>query len=346
MTFGMFFPNDARVISNSFHTAPSGAIAEDVLQDKVGKIIHLGQEFTLSSTWYDQINYMRMANGEEADAPFKYRLLYPNIVRLMIGMEDFLFNKISFYQSLDRYRKAQLNFWVLNFISLLLGAFFLKKLLNCFTKDHELIMLLLVLFLTQYGVLFTATFAMIDVFSYMLFCVFLYLLVNRQWLTCSFLLVVMSLSKEAFVICTPALLAMYLETKQKALIGLSVIPVTVFVMIRLTMGESAVSVENNWNVMEGKFELKYLSMHLGSISGFTKQLVGIVLAYGITVIYLPRIFVLKRFGMLYFSITFSSLLLLAQLILSIQISRVLALALPLWLMVIAINFVKIKKVKT
>jgi hypothetical protein len=347
MTFGNFFPVDARNIWNIYHFVddPKDWVNTDpILEEKKHRPMLIGEEFVLSTHWLDQIAYMRMANGEETLPPYKFRVLYPFLIGKVMSLEKWL---VSFFagnrlqagfQKLDKYRLAQLNFWFFNYACLIAALIFLYKILRHFTSDPLLIYAGLTLFATQYAILKTASYAMVDVFSYLMFNLGLYALIKQKWALLGIMMALSVLSKDSMVIWTAALIAMHFEAKDKRLLIVAAIPLLTFMATRAVMGHDLLNVQYDWKVSQADLRLDFLQKHFGSLRGFINQIFGMLFAYGVLWLYLPKIKLLKRHNLAAFFAVFLILLLIAQLFLSTRIARVLALIYPLFLLLPTILF--------
>lgn len=355
ITFGNFLPvdNGHRAINNEYFyfSKSNWSHIDPILGAKKNAGIRLGEEFLLSSTIGDQIQYMKMANGEESMEPYKFRLLYPFIVGRMIklenavGLYDFGIFKVQEFRNMDKFRIAQLNFWLLNFVSLIIASFFLYKVASLFTNDRLLKYSAVILLITQFSVLNVASFPMLDVFLYMLFIISLYLLLKKKYLLLAIFLILSVLTKEIMVIWSIALFSMFIETREKKLLPAAVFPIITFVLVRITMGSQLLNVGYNWNPVQGKMSLDYASAHVGSIGGIALQLIAMLFAFGILWIYLPKYKILSKAGLKYFFVTFLVSITLAQIILSSRSIRILAPVYPLFLLIPVLMFSQKKNMR-
>lgn len=338
MTFGNFFPVDGKNISNGYSF--NGSIEDrqlinndPILYEKQSRLVRFGEEFILSSHWSDQVPYMRMANHEKTIPPFQFRVLYPFIISIAIDLEKSVLGWNEKFNELDKYRLAQLNFWFFNYIFLLLSLLVFYKILKKFIDDKTIIFAILILFTSQYSVLKTASFSMVDIFSYFMFLSTFYFLINRKFILTGLLLILSILAKESFIIWIPALMAMAFESKDKKYFYLSLLPIIPFTFIRLYYGFDALNIQYDWDVSHGEIKLNYLILHLGSIGGMVSQFVGMIFAFGILWLYIGKVNVLKEYHLKYFFLTFLTLLLVAELMLSSRIARVLAPIFPVFALI-------------
>lgn len=330
MTFGNFFPQS---ISNNYNFAEGEIKTDRILAEKQSRPNKLGEEFVLSNHWGDQLEYMRMANHEKAISPFQFRVLYPFIISLAIDAERASLGTSNFFQKLDKYRLAQLNFWAFNFIVLLLSIFLFHNILRFFTDDQAVIFATIVLFVTQRSVLNTACYAMVDIFAYFMFLAVFDCLIRRRFVPAGVLLVLSVLSKESFIIWTPALIGMACESRDIRYVCLAFLPVIPFVLVRLYFGTDPMNVSWDWSISHGGIKSDYLITHLGSLSGIILQVLGMISAFSVLWLYIGKVGVLKEYRLKYLFVVLFSSLLLAQLVLSAHIARVLAPIFPLFALI-------------
>ncbi len=333
MTFGNFFPVDAKNISDSYkyYEKESHWINTDpLLKEMKTRPMKIGEEFTMSSHWGDQVAYMRMANNEITIPPYQFRVLYPFIISVAMDIERSVSDK---FNKFNKYRLAQLNFWAFNYLFLILSIFVFYKILKKFTDDTTIIFAILILFTSQYAVLKTASFSMLDIFSYFMFLSTLYFLINKKFVLTGIFLMLSILAKESFIIWAPALMAMSFESKDKKYFYLSLLPFIPFALVRLYYGFDALNVQYDWDVAHGEIKLHYLIGHIGSIGGLINQFLGMFFAFGILWLYIGKVNVLKKYNLKYFFLTFLLLLLVAELMLSSRIARVLAPIFPLFALI-------------
>jgi|GEM_PF-5673950 len=338
MVIGMFVPVDHRVVNNLFYQDHlTGEMPDDSLWlSKRDGIIKVGEEYVLSSTFGDQYQYLQMANGESAITPYKFRFLAPSVVRTMIFLEDQTLGRFhAAFQGLDKFRKAHINFWILNFFSILIATWVFFKTLKLVTERKLLLFGGVLLFVSQYAILKTASFALVDPFCLMLFNVALYYLMQQKWLHLAVALVLIGFAKESFVIFAPALGLHFLMNRQVnwKTIGLTLLPILVFVGIRLALKESATSMQYDWDVSEGKFSFGYMTIRFSSLGHFLAYLAGVAFAFGVVWLYVPKMWVLRQHKLFYFTLVFTSLLIIAQLLLASRIVVALAPVMPLLILI-------------
>lgn len=338
MVVGMFVPVDHRVVNNLFYQDHLTAEMPDdsLWMSKRKGIIKVGEEYVLSSTFGDQYQYLQMANGEPAMTPYKFRFLAPSVVRCMIFLEDQTLGRFhAAFQGLDKFRKAHINFWILNFFSILIAALVFFKTLKLVTDRKLLLFGGVLLFVSQYTILKTASFALVDPFCLMLFNVALYYLMQKKWLHLAIALVLVGFAKESFVIFAPALGLHFLMNREVnwKTIGLTLLPVLIFIGVRLAFQESATSMQYDWDVSQGKFSFGYMTIRFSSLGHFIAYLAGLAFAFGVAWLYVPKMWVLRQHKLFYFTLVFTGLLIIAQLLLASRIVAALAPVMPLLILI-------------
>jgi hypothetical protein len=349
VSFANFFPfgnPTHKVITESFRGQIGTWEKDVILHDIINRPYKLGEEFIFAPHWGDQVQYMRMSQGKTAKPPFMFRPIFPKIVKISIKLEGFILKHLSskhykeFNNPENAYRISQLNFWMLNFVCLIVSAFFLYKIIDYFTNDLVLQLVGLMLFISQFSIIQTVSFAMIDVFSFLVFNVTFYALLKRRIMVLALMLIISVLTKESMVIWTPALFMMFLETRDKRLLFLSVLPILVFILCRNYMGYPFLHVGYHWNVSQGEVNLRCVQKHLGSAWGIICQILGMFQAFGILWIYLPKFRVLVRYKLTMFFLTFFILIHIAEIVLSTHIARVIAPIYPVFLLIPIIMYSK------
>jgi hypothetical protein len=104
------------------------------------------------------------------------------------------------------------------------------------------------------------------------------------------------------------------------------------------MGHDPLDVQLNWKLSRGEIHFFHLKFHLLTLYGLTHEFLGLVFAFGPLWLFLPKLPLLRKHKLLYFSLSFFLLILLAQLLLTSSIPRILAPALPLFLLLPIIYF--------
>lgn len=338
MVMGIFVPVDHRVVNNLFFDEHVRAdMPDDSLWLSKGQgILKVGEEYVLSSTFGDQYQYLLMANGEASIPPYKFRMLAPAVVRGMIFLEDQTLGRfLGSYQRMDKFRKGHINFWILNFFSILIATFIFFKILRMVTERKLLLFGGVVLFVTQYSILKSATYAMVDPFCFMLFNFAIYYLMQKKWVHLAVFLLLLGLAKDAFIIFTPALFIHFLMNKQLnwKTLGLVAIPLIAFLGLRLIMKESATNIQYDWDISQGRFSFGYLTIRFSSLGHFIPYIAALAFAYGVTWFYIPKMRLLRQHQLFYFTLTFTLLLLIAQLLLASRIVVALAPVMPLLILI-------------
>jgi len=172
VTFGLFMPFDGENLSLNFSF--NERVQRPELRALQGRPFEPGEQFVVSSIYRDEIAYLDMALGDEAEAPYRFRVLVPAIVGALVAVERSLLeasvdpNNVLLTR---RYILPGLTYWCLNFATLLAALWALHRLLGRATQDTTLRYAGLVVFVTQFAVLKTASFPMLDLASYLLLIV-------------------------------------------------------------------------------------------------------------------------------------------------------------------------------
>lgn len=348
MAFGLYAPvdNTSATISDGYvffkdrpDTTKDDYLTEDQdLVDARSRTARTGESFATSPYYGDQIFYMRMALGQEVMPPYRYRIVAPFLAGLLVKGLTF-FNQLfgdGAYQPGSGYRLAGLAFMALNFVALLAGTYVLWLTLGVFTTNLAIRAIGSMLFLSQYSVINTASFAMVDVVGFLAFNLTLYCLVTRKLRILPIFLILSVLTKDVFVIWTPALLLYFWDTKDRRYLLYSLIPIATFCTMRLLSGDDPLSVNYGWKVSQGQFGTGYLRLHLGSIQGIAREILALLTSFGVLWFYIPKFGKLREIKMFHFGLGFTVLIIAAQIMLSSSIVRTVAPVVPLFIILAAI----------
>jgi hypothetical protein len=312
---------------------------DPILAEKITRPIKHGEEFVIHNDNGDQIQYLRMAIGKPAIAPFKFRVIYPYFIAGVISVEKaVLGDKLA---SIDDYRLAYLNFWFFNLILFIFAAHFLFKLITQLTDNPYLIFGSLIFFVSQFAIIHIVPTALLDVAGLFVFNAVLYWILTRNWIGLFIMLALAVLVKDFFVIFTPALCLLAFRTKEYRFLLLSLLPIAVFLLSRHFWGGNALSVHYDWDLSKGEFHWGLLKEHVGSLKLIVlHQLPSMLMCFGTLWVYIRHIGVLKHIRMFEFYAALLVLMLAAQLTLSAEVIRILSPVLPIF---IIISILHIKK---
>jgi hypothetical protein len=278
-----------------------------------------GDEFLLSPYVTDSIFYIKMAYGEHVPAPFCFRVAIPTFVGWCITVEKALFHT-SF--GLDRYQLAALHFWALNIFFLCIGTYFLYQWFLRINADKRVVWLGVILFIVQPAVLLAINCPILDIMTQSLMVCLLYALYQKRWIASVFLSVVAILTNGMAVILIPALIAFGLESKniRPALVALA--PLAAFISIRVIMGYDPLAI--NYAIVKGQ---------LGSLYGIFRLIMGLILCFGVTWIYVPVMDILKTIRLFWFTVVCFVLGFIFYLFIGDQPVRILSVLYPLFLVI-------------
>jgi hypothetical protein len=336
VTFADFAPIDQGVVSSRFFTDRNPLVLADPgladLKQRMSRGVLVprpGEQFVLSSTYGDEVAYLRMAMGEPAPAPYRFRPAIPALVRGMTAVYGGAAGPPS--SRADAYRRAATGFWILNAAFLALGAIAVAMLGRKLRTEPIVTLAATMGFCTQFGVLQTAAYPMLDVASYALVAWVVYAIVANDDLMAIALVGMAPVVRDALIMLGPAAaLYAFSSSRRRLFLGVA-LGGLVFVAVRLAQGASAMNVQYDWDVAQGKFSFVYARAHL--IGAPASQLVATATAFGVLWLYAPFAGVLRSVKLLWPALLFLGLVLVAQILLSSRIVRVLAIAYPMFLLV-------------
>lgn len=343
ITFGDFAPIDQSTISPRFFRDRNPLVLSDPglndLRERMFRRIlvpRAGEQFVLSSAYGDEIEYLRMAMGEAADAPYRFRPAVPVVVRVLTRTYTLLAGAAT--TRVLAYRRAATAFWLLNAILLGTGALGVWLISRAVNTEHSVAVAAVVSFCTQLGVLQTAAYPMLDVASYAVAAwTLLALISKRDWLVVA-LLALAPIVRDALILLAVLALIYALTTRRWLIIIGCVGAVTSFAAIRVFGGASPLNVQYNWDLAHGKFSLVYARAHLTQAPG--NLLACVVVTFGVLWVYVPFASVLGKVKLLVPCVAFFCLLLCAQIMLSSRVVRVLAIAYPMFLLIPLLLFAR------
>ncbi len=284
--FFVFEPGIAKVDSVEY----SKPLIEMYELSKAGKVQTFYVE-NFNSAYGDGTEYMKMALGETSFPPYSLRPFYPKFIG---SIAEILANIID----KENTKATQLNLLqpvmsIFNSLFLAIATIFMFLAIKKYLNDELLSGLLALGLIVNVGTIQTSQFFMLDVISYCIGSIAIYFFAYQRYLYLCITIGLGILVKEVIVIYSLLLLYPFILDKSKWLyvLKLLIIPISVFVGLRLLMNVDPLSIQYGWNISKGEYKLTYLLNHLGGI----KQ----TIFFGIKVFF--------AFGVLWF-FAFSSLL--------------------------------------
>lgn len=257
---------------------------EPLLNSKELSEIGKGEQFYIeyfNSAYGDGTEYMKMAIGKDSYPPYSLRPFYPKFIGSIAGI---LANAID----KENTKATQLNLLqpvmsVFNSLFLAIATIFLFLAIKKYLNDDLLSALLALGLIINVGTIQTSQFFMLDVVSYCVGAIAIYFFVYQRYLYLSITIGLGILVKEVIVIYSLLLLYPLILDKRKwiNLFKLLIIPVGVFIGLRLLMNVDPLSMQYGWNVSKGEFKLNYLIGHLGGIKQAIYFCIKIFFAFGL-----------------------------------------------------------------
>ena len=207
-------------------------------------------EFMFSSFIGDAKSYSRMANGEDAITPYKYRLLYPAIVRLFSNL---------WFGSTAGIPIQNTTIW-LNFILVFLIFLISNSLFKRYTIRYSVWISLLIISLP--AIFKTFPLLMLEIPS--ILCILLLLFNLEKPVLLILVLILSMLVKEVFVLTFFLVMNQYFLRKRIIYLLISIIPIIMFIGTRYLFKDDLLSVNYGWNLSQGEFHMKYLNWAFAS----------------------------------------------------------------------------------
>ncbi len=234
-----------------------------------------------NSAWGDGSHYMAMALGYDSIPPYSLRPFMPKLVG---GIADF----ILLFKKVDNYEATKLNILqpimsILNSILLAFATFLMFFIIKKFINDDLIAGIISMFMLINIGNIQTAQFFMLDSASYVVSALIMYFFVNKKYLYTSISIAVGLLVKEVMIIYGLLLLYPLISKDEKVLrvFLYGIIPLTVFVGIRIFMNLDPLSMQYGWNISKGEIKLGYFTSHLGSLKAIIFFAFKIFFTFGI-----------------------------------------------------------------
>lgn len=286
ITISMFFPFEKGVnfipvneaAENWCASCPSNIFK--IYRDGEGK----GKNFFIenfNSAYGDGANYMAMALGHESIPPYSLRPFMPkfvggiaDILMTITGMEKNDATKLNLLQPVMSLTNA---------ILLMFAVVLVFLTLTKFLKDELMVGVISIFMLINIGNIQTAQFFMLDSASYFFAALIIYLFVDKKYFFTSVAIALGILIKEVMIIYAALLLFPMLKKELPFLkiVALGLIPLSVFVGLRVFMGVDPLSMQYSWNVSKGEINLHYLVAHLGSLQAIIIFIIKIVFTFGV-----------------------------------------------------------------
>tara|TARA_B110000211_G_scaffold119809_1_gene138657 strand:- start:841 stop:1896 length:1056 start_codon:yes stop_codon:yes gene_type:complete len=207
-------------------------------------------EFMFSSFIGDAKSYSRMVMGEEVISPYKYRLLYPAIVKLFSNF---------WFGSTTSIPIQNTTIW-LNFILVFLIFIISNSLFKKYTIRYSVWISLLIISLP--AIFKTFPLLMLEIPS--IVCILLLLSNLEKPLLLTLILVLSMLVKEVFVLSFFLVINQYLLRKRMVFLLISIIPIIMFLGTRYLFKDDLLSVNYGWNLSKGEFHMRYLNWAFAS----------------------------------------------------------------------------------
>ncbi len=285
LNFGMFIS-----FSNFFVYEP-GIEKVDSVEDykplfemyelsKEGKVKSFYVE-NFNSAYGDGTEYMKMALGEESYPPYSLRPFYPKFIGSIAEILASIIDK-------ENTKATQLNLLqpimsIFNSLFLAIATIFIFLAIKKYLNDELLSGLLALGLIVNVGTIQTSQFFMLDVISYCVGAIAIYFFAYQRYLYLSITIGVGILVKEVIVIYSLLLLYPFILDKRKWIgtLKLLIIPIFVFVGLRLLMNVDPLSMQYGWNISRGEYKLHYLLNHLGGIKQTIVFGIKVFFAFGV-----------------------------------------------------------------
>jgi len=214
----------------------------------------------------DGFQYMKIALGEESFEPYTLRPLYPKLIGKIALYLASIIDKEHTKATALNILQPIMGFF--NSIFLVIGVFFLYLTLKKYLDDELLSWLLALGLIVGIGTIRTSQFFMLDVLSYSIGAVALYFFTQSKYFYLSITIAIGILIKEVLIIYSLLLLyPLHYNKKSITLVILTLmIPISLFIGLRLFMSVDILSMQYGWNVSQGEIDLKYFMVHLGNLS--------------------------------------------------------------------------------
>ncbi|MCF8034402.1 MAG: hypothetical protein K9K66_18395 [Desulfarculaceae bacterium] len=288
VSFANFFPLERGIARHGkIAAALSGESGKDVQRladkSKTGKFSFLYVE-PFNNAHGDGTQYMLQALGHQSYPPFSLRPLLPRAIGLLVNAVSWFIDgghnigtKINLFQPVMS---------LLNSLVLALSVWLLFLAARKFLADELLCLAIALFVMINVGAVQTAQFFMLDVFSYGIGALIIWLFVGRRYLLMVAAICLGVLGKEILIAYLGLLLLPVLTGRKGRLnyLLLGLAPVAVFVGLRVFAGEDPLSMQYGWKVSQGGLSLKYLAMHFGSLGGFLKFAIKLLFALGLPLI--------------------------------------------------------------
>jgi len=241
----------------------------------------------MNSAYGDGLEYQQMALGNESFPPYSLRPMVPILVGRIAGSLSVL---VAGEYSLEG-TKLNLLQPVMATVNALFMAFSFYAIffsVKRWTQDTHASFLLALFALTGVGVIQTSKFFMLDVASYAIASGIILGFSTKRYWTVPVLIALGLLVKEVLVVYIALMILPILDSKSFSvrlrLVLISVVPIAVFVTIRILAGEDPLSVQYGWAPSQGDFRLNYLVGHLGSLGSVVSFLVRLSFGLGVPLI--------------------------------------------------------------
>jgi hypothetical protein len=292
------------------------------------------EENELRVTWleennnarYDSLEYTLMAWGEPSYPPYSLR---PTIPFLVGQTTKILVQPATAAEFVNSLYIATMG-WNLVFILATGGIVFLTA--RKLSRDSVLSVTLALGAIVNVGTIQTGSFLMVDPASYFIGALTVYLIASRQPILAGIGLGIGITIKEVVIIYAALMLIpLFSGLRAQAIIG-GLIPIGAFMTLRAYLSEDVLSVNYGWNLSQGDFRLEYFFLHTGEPMRFAMQL---AIAIGIPVLVGLMYSVRSKkaiAGPVWLVVV---LLLSANIFLASGVTRVMQLALPAIILLIA-----------
>ncbi|RXJ95815.1 hypothetical protein CRU94_04170 [Arcobacter sp. AHV-9/2010] len=245
-----------------------------------GKIKNFYVE-NFNSAYGDGTEYMKMALGEESFPPYSLRPFYPKFIGSIAEIIASILDK-------ENTKATQLNLLqpvmsIFNSLFLAISTIFMFLAIKKYLDDELLSALLALGLIVNVGTIQTSQFFMLDVISYCVGAIAIYFFAYQRYLYLSITIGVGILVKEVIVIYSLLLLYPFILDKRKWIdaLKLLIIPISIFVGLRLLMNVDPLSMQYGWNISKGEYKLNYLINHLGGIKQAIVFGIKVFFAFGI-----------------------------------------------------------------
>lgn len=253
IVMGGFFPLEPAIIDP--HSGPI-----ELFRSTFGFMPEITSEHFIehfNSAYGDSYQYLLMATGEQSIPPYALRPFYPSIigktVSIFVDSQNDIMTFFKFIYLLNS---------TLNIAILVAGAFFLYHAVEKVCEDQFLSLAIASLFVCNIGTIQTAPFFMLDILSYSISALSVWLFINKRFWPLIICLSIGVLIKEVIVIFTLLPISMVLTEKKFRMLALTFLPIFVFVFIRLFNGEDPLSMQYGWNISKGDISFHYAVSHL------------------------------------------------------------------------------------